>query len=269
MNITPVVKQLLIINVIFFIGSLIVPSAHEIFALHYFESDKFRLWQPITHMFMHGGVAHIAFNMLALYSFGSALEHFWGGGKFIFFYISCGLGAAAFHMGIDYYQLHQLIGSMSDLGLSEATMHQVLNVDSRQGDFMIPKLFLDGMQPIMENAGKMNLVNEDNFGTLFEMSAKMQSTMVGASGAIYGLLVAFAFMFPNVELMMLFIPIPIKAKYFVPGLLCLDLYLGLTGKSIFGGDSGIAHFAHIGGALIGFLMMWYWKKNQFDRNRWN
>ena len=94
-------------------------------------------------------------------------------------------------------------------------------------------------------------------------------TVVGASGAIYGLLVAFAFMFPNAELALMFIPIPIKAKYFVPGLLLIDLYSGVTGGSIFGGSSGIAHFAHLGGALLGFLMMWYWKKNQFNNNRWN
>lgn len=92
---------------------------------------------------------------------------------------------------------------------------------------------------------------------------------VGASGAIYGLLVAFAFMFPNAELMMLFIPVPIKAKYFVPGIVAVDIILGLKGESLFGGGSGIAHFAHVGGALFGFLLMWYWKKNQFNNNRWN
>ena len=93
--------------------------------------------------------------------------------------------------------------------------------------------------------------------------------VVGASGAIYGLLVAFAYMFPNAELMMIFLPIPIKAKYFVPAILLLDLFLGVSGKSIFGGGGGIAHFAHIGGAAVGFLMMLYWKKNQFNDNRWN
>jgi membrane associated rhomboid family serine protease len=91
---------------------------------------------------------------------------------------------------------------------------------------------------------------------------------VGASGAIYGILVAFAFMFPNAELMLLFIPIPIKAKYFVPVLVLYDFIMGMTGSSVFGGG-GIAHFAHVGGALTGFLMMWYWKKNQFNKNRWN
>ncbi|HLW42369.1 MAG TPA: rhomboid family intramembrane serine protease, partial [Flavobacterium sp.] len=92
---------------------------------------------------------------------------------------------------------------------------------------------------------------------------------VGASGAIYGLLVAFAFMFPNAGLSLIFLPIPVKAKYFVPGILLLDLILGFKGSSIFGGGTGIAHFAHIGGALVGFLLMWLWKKNQFDQYRWD
>lgn len=205
MNITPVVKQLLIINIIFFIGTEIIGDpAYIYFALFSFESPNFHVWQLLTHMFMHGGIMHIAFNMFALYSFGSMLEHFWGGRKFLFFYISCGLGAG------------------------------ILN----------------------------NLINSytHDYG----------SVAVGASGAIYGLLTAFAFMFPDAKLGLMFIPVPVKAKYFVPGLLAVDLFLGLKGNSLFGsGGTGIAHFAHIGGALIGFIMMWYWKKNSFDNRRWN
>ena len=90
---------------------------------------------------------------------------------------------------------------------------------------------------------------------------------VGASGAIYGILVAFGMMFPNVELFLLFVPVPVKAKYFIPAIIALDLFSGVTGYSLFGG--GIAHFAHVGGALFGFIMMWYWKKNQFNKNRWD
>jgi membrane associated rhomboid family serine protease len=100
-----------------------------------------------------------------------------------------------------------------------------------------------------------------------QMGDAFNTQAVGASGAIYGLLVAFAFMFPNAELAFMFIPVPIKAKYFVPVIVLLDLFSGVTGYSIFGGN--IAHFAHVGGALIGFVMMWYWKKNQFDKNRWD
>ncbi len=269
MNITPVVKQLLIINILFFIGSYFVPIAYDFFALYYPESDKFKGWQLITHMFMHApfpNIAHILFNMFALYSFGSALEHFWGGKKFLFFYISCGLGAALLHTGVNYYEIHSLLSDVASLKLSASETNLLLNAD-------YSSLFDEKGQMI---AGEINTLLErvqctqQQFNTIVEASMISKGTVVGASGAIYGLLAAFAFMFPNAELALLFIPVPIKAKYFVPGLLAIDLFLGFKGGSIFGGGStGIAHFAHVGGAITGFIMMWYWKKNQFNRNRWN
>ena len=115
MRITPVVKQLLIINIIFFIGTQVVPGTFDLFSMYYPESDKFKLWQPLTHMFMHGGITHIFFNMFALFSFGSALEHFWGGTKFLFFYISCGLGAALLHSTVNYIQIHNLLSEVANL----------------------------------------------------------------------------------------------------------------------------------------------------------
>ena len=271
MNITPIVKQLLIINVIFFIGSQLIPheEAYRYLSLYYPESDNFKFWQVITHMFMHGNIMHIFFNMFALFSFGSALEHFWGAKKFIFFYISCGLGAALLQIGVNYLELQNTLQAATDLDLANNTLHQILNINFSDGTHYRSDLFLQGLEPILQNVGKVNLANETNIKSLFEAAMLNQTPMVGASGAIYGLLVAFAFMFPNSELMMMFIPVPVKAKYFVPGLLALDLFLGVSGKSIFGGGGGIAHFAHIGGAIIGFLMMWYWKKNQFNSNRWN
>lgn len=270
MNITPVVKQLLIINVIFFIGSQLIPNeeAYRYLALHYPKSNDFGVWQLITHMFMHGNIMHIFFNMFALFSFGSALEHFWGAKKFIFFYISCGLGAALLQLGVNYFEIQNALEVSSGLGLSDITIHQILNVNFSDGVSFRGDLFFNEIKPILEKVGEAN-ISEANFKSLFNAAVQNQTPMVGASGAIYGLLVAFAFMFPNAELMMLFIPVPVKAKYFVPGLLALDLFLGVSGKSIFGGGGGVAHFAHIGGAIIGFLMMWYWKKNQFNNNRWN
>lgn len=269
MNITPVVKQLLIINILFFIGSYFVPVAYDFFALYYPESNKFGGWQFITHMFMHApfpNIAHILFNMFALYSFGSALEHFWGGKKFLFFYISCGLGAALLHTGVNYFEIHSLLTEVASLNLSTSEIHQLLNAD-------YSVLFDDKGQMM---SGEINAILEkvhctqEQFNTIVQASMVSKGTVVGASGAIYGLLAAFAFMFPNAELALLFIPVPIKAKYFVPGILAIDLFLGFKGQSIFGaGSTGIAHFAHIGGALTGFLMMWLWKKNQFDKNRWN
>jgi hypothetical protein len=241
---TDTVKQLLILNILFFIGAQFVPQATDLLALHYFESDKFKLWQPISHMFMHGGLMHIFFNMFALVSFGSALEHFWGPKKFLFFYFTCGLGAALIHSGINYYYFHDGLNTLVLNGFKETEILNLIN----EGKFMT------SWQAVLAPDTFENMI-----GAL--------TPTVGASGVIYGLLVAFAFMFPNAELALLFIPVPIKAKYFVPGIVLLDLFSGVTGYSIFGG--GIAHFAHVGGALFGFIMMWYWKKNQFNQNRWD
>ncbi len=243
-NMTDTVKQLLILNILFFIGAQFVPQATDLLALHYFESDKFQLWQPISHMFMHGDLMHIFFNMFALVSFGSALEHFWGPKKFLFFYFTCGIGAALIHSGINYYYFHDGLNTLVLNGFKE---NEILNLIN-EGKFMT------SWQAVLAPDTFENMI-----GAL--------TPTVGASGAIYGLLVAFAFMFPNAELALLFIPVPIKAKYFVPGIVLLDLFSGVTGYSIFGG--GIAHFAHVGGALFGFIMMWYWKKNQFNQNRWD
>ncbi|MBA4319238.1 MAG: rhomboid family intramembrane serine protease [Flavobacterium sp.] len=269
MNITPVVKQLLIINILFFIGSYFVPVAYDFFALYYPESDDFKIWQFVTHMFMHApfpNFAHILFNMFALYSFGSALEHFWGGKKFLFFYISCGLGAALLHTGVNYFEIHSLLSEVASLNLSTSEIHLLLNADY--------STLFDNKGQMM--AGEINTILErvhctqQQFNSIVQASMVSKGTVVGASGAIYGLLVAFAFMLPNAELALLFIPVPIKAKYFVPGLLAIDLFLGFKGSSIFGaGSTGIAHFAHVGGAITGFLMMWFWKKNEFNKNRWN
>ncbi len=246
-NVTETVKQLIIINILFFIGTLISGDvAYKFLALYFPENHDFHAWQPITHMFMHGGYIHIFFNMFALYSFGSALEHFWGAKKFLFFYISCGLGAALVNTAINYYYFQEGLNVLMNHGFSKAEVLSVLN--GKGSNEIVP------------------ILNSPDFKNF--ISAYMGS-VVGASGAIYGTIVAFAFMFPNAELALMFIPVPIKAKYFVPGLVLIDLYLGVSGgESIFGGG-GIAHFAHVGGALFGFIIMWYWKKNQFNANRWN
>ncbi|MFL9830859.1 rhomboid family intramembrane serine protease [Flavobacterium sp. ST-87] len=249
MNITPIVKQLLIINVLFFIGTLFVGEpAYQILAMFFPENQGFHFWQPLTHMFMHGGFAHIAFNMFALYSFGSTLEHFWGEKKFLFFYISCGLGAVLVQTGVSYYYFNDAVSILESNGFQKTEILQLLNEGKINTQW----------QSILTASEYQNFIS--SFAT----------TMVGASGAIYGLLIAFAFMFPNAELGIMFIPVPVKAKYFVPVyMLLFDGFFGIFGNSLMGIDSGIAHFAHIGGALFGFLIMWYWKKNQFNDNRWN
>ncbi len=274
MPITPTVKQVLIVNFLFFAGSqLLGDVAYEYLSLYDIENNSFRIWQPLTHMFMHASVyqgnfsniMHIAFNMFALYSFGSILEHYWGGIKFLFFYISCGLGAALLHSLVNYVQIQLLLDQLSQLSLSASDLHVLLNANYSTVFDENGQLVAGQVSSIMEKAQ----FQQADFNTLIKAVQLCQTPAVGASGAIYGLLVAFAFMAPNAELGLMFIPIPIKAKYFVPGLLAVDLFMGVSGESIFGGASGIAHFAHIGGALVGFLMVWYWKKNQFKSNRWN
>ena len=259
-NMTPVVKQLLIINVLVFILSQAMPQNYETLSLFYFESEKFRFWQPFTHMFMHASMPnlmHILFNMFALVSFGSALEHYWGGKKFLFFYFACGLGAAFVQTGMNYYEIHQVI---NELGLTSQEMQIIFDTP-----------LSDVFNSAGQTTGKVNQILNDVDCTQveFDKLSLIYGNCVGASGAIYGLLVAFAFMFPMAELMMMFIPVPIKAKFFVPIIVGLDLFSGVTGFSIFSGGGNIAHFAHIGGALTGFLLMMLWRNNKFTHTRWN
>lgn len=249
MNITPIVKQLLIINILFFVGTLVVGDpAYQILAMFFPENQGFHFWQPLSHMFMHGNFMHIFFNMFALYSFGSTLEHFWGEKKFLFFYISCGLGAVLAQTGVSYYYFNDAVSILESNGFQKTEILQLLN----QGKIN------------MQWQSLLTATEYQNFISSFA------TTMVGASGAVYGLLIAFAFMFPNAELGIMFIPVPVKAKYFVPVyMLLFDGFFGIFGNSLMGIDSGVAHFAHIGGAITGFLIMWYWKKNQFNDHRWN
>ncbi|MGB0376273.1 MAG: rhomboid family intramembrane serine protease [Flavobacteriaceae bacterium] len=243
-NLTETVKHLLIINGIFFLATLSLGDiTYDWFALHYPENPKFQFWQLLTHMFMHGDFSHIFFNMFGLYMFGVPLEQMWGKQKFIFFYLSTGLGAAALQLILYAFQMGMIEDQLIGLGASTAEITQFFQT------------------------GYYNSFWEENIGAQFLASGyrAYQSVMVGASGALYGVLVAFAWLFPNSQLMLLFPPIPIKAKFFVPLLILSDLFFGFTSYSI----GPIAHFAHVGGALAGLAMMWYWKRNQFNQNRWN
>lgn len=237
------VKHLLIINVIvFFASSFLYPVLQELWPLWFVENPGFQYWQIITHMFMHGGFAHILFNMYALWAFGSPLEDMWGKWKFLFFYFSAGLGSALLFTGSNYYLFHAAVDALGTQGVSTADIIELLN---------------RGMYDTRWN----ELIGAD---AVKQMQQAYWVKAVGASGAIYGVLVAFAFMFSEARLMLIFLPVPIKAKYFVPALIALDIFFGFSGI-----QTGIAHFAHLGGALIGFIMMWYWRKNQFNQNRWD
>ena len=196
-SIPETIKQLIIINVIFYFGSQFIGNlGYDILALHYYENEKFLISQFITHMFMHGSPSHILFNMFGLWMFGSPLEQMWGRQKFLFFYISCGLGAALLQMLVYYSQIQNLyqVIELNNLSLSD------------------PQLIL-------------NFMSERDYS---DAITAFNSVMVGASGAIYGVLVAFAFSFPNSKLMLLFLPFPIKAKFFVPLLILIDLFFGIS-----------------------------------------
>ena len=245
MNRTPaIITQLLVINLIFFIGSQFSYSiSRDIFSLFYFENDKFLYSQLVTHMFMHGNIMHLAFNMFALWMFGSTLVSIWGKNKFLFFYFSCGIGAAILQNYSNYVNINSFINILSDASFTQQQIVSILKTAT------YPTYMLD-------------FISESEILSAY---SDFNTPMIGASGAIYGVVVAFSFMFPNTKLMLLFPPVPVKAKYLVPGLIVVDLFFGLTSASI----GSIAHFAHIGGAITGLLMMLYWKKSQFNNRRWN
>ena len=192
---------------------------------------------------MHGDLTHIMFNMFGLWMFGTPLEQMWGKQKFIFFYISAGLGAVMLQTIIYHIDVVSVNQILSEYGLSK------------------------GEIDLFYETGRLNtsLIQSVGEDRLFSGIQSFKAIMVGASGALYGILVAFAMLFPNVQLMLLFPPIPVRAKYLVPILILFDLFFGFTSYSV----GPIAHFAHVGGAITGFIMMWYWKKNNFNNKRWD
>jgi membrane associated rhomboid family serine protease len=254
LRITDVVKHLLIINILMFLASNIFSTS--MLALHYPASENFRTYQIITHFFMHANLAHLFFNMFALVMFGSALEAFWGPRRFLFFYIVCALGAALLHNLWNYYDFSQMQRLIEQFQSNPTYDHFWAFFNETP----LPKIkenegFFQDMSRRLRNGDSTVAVQ-----TAHEMqrylSGKMSIPVVGASGAIFGLLLAFGMYFPNTELMLIFLPIPIKAKYFIPILMLVELYLGVNQFSW----DNIAHFAHLGGALTGFLLILYWRK---------
>ena len=228
----PLIKHLIIINIIMFLATQMMPQQMiSLFAMHFPLNPQFRVWQLLTHMFMHANLMHLAFNMYALWAFGIPLYHIWGEKKFLIFYFAAGLGAVLLYTGVQYYTFMHELQTLVAQGIPKEEVFKVLNIGKVYTDFK-------------------------------EMGEIYYSIMLGASGAIYGLLVAFAFYFPNAELMLMFIPYPIKAKYFVPLLVLLDLTFGITNVI----HTPIAHMAHVGGALVGFILMKTWQK--YNHKRW-
>ncbi len=239
MRLTETIKHLLIVNVILFIApQLLQIDLTNILALHFPKNEHFGIWQYVTHMFMHGGFGHILFNMYGLWAFGTPLEQMWGRNKFIFFYFSAGIGAGLIYTLVNYYQFNQIYELFLQTGMNPQEILSVLETMSTKDPRVVENITQEQFNKIV---------------TLYNTPA------VGASGAIYGVLVAFGMYFKDAKLALIFLPIPIAAKYFIPAIILIDVFFGMTKYSI----GNIAHFAHIGGAIIGFIVAYYWKKNQF------
>jgi membrane associated rhomboid family serine protease len=232
-SIPPVVKNLIIINVLLLVATYIMSmqgiELSRILGLHYIASPKFEPYQIVSHMFMHGGFIHLFFNMFMLWMFGRILESVWGPRRFFIYYFATGLGAAVLHTFVNWIEYQSVVSQMSPEQID-------LVMQNGASIWMQGKNYTD---PLM---GKLNLL--------------LNVPTVGASGAVYGVLLGFGVLFPNTVLMLIFPPIPIKAKYAIAGLIIIELYLGLSHSA-----SNIAHFAHLGGALFGYLLIRYWNKN--------
>lgn len=254
----PVVKNLILINVVMWLAKYALLNLGidltEILGLHYPGSAHFRPYQFVTHLFMHGDFMHLLFNMFALYMFGKVLEMVWGPRRFMVYFFVTGLGAAALHSFVTYIELSSLQRSVAAF----------VNTPSPELLASFVKAHLahpaNWVRDLVNNWGD----NPTNAGYTQQSVELVQRVLlekidiptVGASGAIFGILLGFGYLFPNTELMLLFPPVPIKAKYFVMGYGAIELYMGVSGA-----QSNVAHFAHLGGMLFGFILLRYWSKH--------
>ena len=236
-NVPPAVKNIIIINVLVMImTSLNGNFMYEKFALFYPTSPSFHWWQPVTHMFMHGGFWHIFFNMYTLFIFGTILERVWGTKKFLIFYFVTGLGAAFVHTGVEWLQYQS---ALETTGLTSAQAVELFKELCKKGSVMAPS----------------------GFDTIRNILA---ARTVGASGAIYGVLMGYAMLYPDAIMTLIFPPISLKAKWFVLIFAGIELLTGVTGTG-----GGIAHFAHLGGLIFGYLLIVYWKKRRTLYSRYD
>lgn len=239
-NIPPVVKNLLIINTLVWLLMAILPAANRWFdanlALYYFSSPAFKPFQLVSYMFLHGNFMHLFFNMFALFMFGRTMEMAMGSARFLFYYMTCGIGAALVQLGVFAIYIHNLEGLLPAADVS--------------------RVIEEGYSVLQRG---YNFSNPDYAA----LNAFVNTPMVGASGAIYGILLAFGFLFPNVEIFIFLIPFPVKAKWLVIGYFVIELLSGVAGSA-----DGVAHFAHLGGMIFGFLLLWYWKRKGLFNNGW-
>lgn len=286
MRLTPVVKNLLILNIAFYVIVQIDLLAgqstfggvegylglQELLALHYPESPQFLPLQLVSHFFMHGGLMHIFFNMFALVMFGPPLEVNWGHRRFLFYYFVCAFGSAALHMTYTWWDMSQMQEAINafaanpDLGIFNEYFSGVPLDQYRMEDGSSVSGLANEIRDAIQGGNTAYAKDQGSMLMSEWYETKRDIPMVGASGAIYGLLLAFGMYYPDYKLMLIFLPVPIKARYFIPILIVVELFLGFQRYSW----DNIAHFAHLGGALIGFLLILYWRK--FDPpnlERWN
>lgn len=240
-NIPPLTRNIIIINVVVFILTYLLNSdeMYQYLAAFYPFSPFFHSWQIITHMFMHGSFMHILFNMLTLYSFGPVLEQSLGEKKFLILYFVSGLGAFFLFNLWNFIEVEQIKSSLESFG------------------FDINAFILGEKIPLKGNSEAILEQHE----LINNLQSIISVPMVGASGAIFGVIAAFATLYPNAEIMLMFIPIPIKVKYLLPIVIVISIVLGISGNV-----GGIAHLAHVGGALVGFLFTKIWKKHLYRFN---
>ncbi|KAA9332301.1 rhomboid family intramembrane serine protease [Hymenobacter busanensis] len=254
-NLTPMVRNLLFLNLgMMLLTSAVMPSLQAWLALYPVQSELFQPYQLITYMFLHSGLMHIFSNMFGLISFGPMLEQRWGEKRFLLFWMVCGVGAGLIYSGIRYYELSQMYDAVQAFRAAPS--------GTAFSDFFrdYAPAYADAATAVARDLQQHATDPDKVNGALSTLNAiyeqALNGPMVGASGALFGVLLAFAYLFPNTELMLLFFPFPIKAKYFVALYGIYELYAGVERNP---GDN-VAHFAHLGGMLFGFLLLKYWEK---------
>lgn len=232
----PVTKNLLIINVIVWAAAnLMPPSAAsnliDMCALHYFTSEKFGFWQLFTYMFVQTGFTHLFFNMFALFIFGTVIERTFGSKRFMFYYFSCGVGAAIIQLGVFALAISHFAAELPD-AMSIANISQL-----QVGD-------------------PVNVETMSQYKAVMDIYNLVNTPIIGASGAVYGILLAFGMLYPKAPLYLFFIPVPIQARWVVMGYAAIELLQGISNNA---GDN-VAHFAHLGGMLFGLVIILVWRK---------
>ncbi len=235
-NSTPIVNNLIIINLLVWLGTLAFPQYASFLSMHYWASDNFNLVQLVTYMFMHGSFSHLFFNMFAVYMFGVVIERVWGSKKFLLFYLVTGIGAAIIQQLVWTWEYQPVLSVLNSGNINALT----------------------SIEPVLRKWFRFGNIEHLTSKHMIDMANSIANApqTVGASGAVFGILLAFGWLFPEVKIMLLFFPVPIKARIFVMLYAIAELFLGVANFSA----DNVAHFAHLGGMIFGAILILYWKK---------